>query len=125
MDATAIDHVNLRVPEDGIEAAREFYGDALGFEIEEYDDKPFFDVRLGPGAVFHLWPDADFRPPTGDGYDHVAVRVDADVDAITRTLDDAGVAIDREGTPLGATGTAPAVYVTDPFGYQVELKASG
>jgi hypothetical protein len=27
------------------------------------------------------------------------------------------------GSPLGATGEAPAVYIRDPFGYRVELKA--
>ncbi|MFB6155913.1 MAG: VOC family protein [Haloferacaceae archaeon] len=123
MQATAIDHVNLHVPADGTETARAFYGDALGFEIEEYDDKPFFDVRLAPGAVLHLWPDEDFRPPDGDNYDHVAVRLDHEVDEVREALAEADVEVDREGTPLGATGTAPAVYVTDPFGYQVELKA--
>jgi catechol 2,3-dioxygenase-like lactoylglutathione lyase family enzyme len=123
MDATAIDHVNLRVPADGIDAAREFYADRLGFDIETYEEKPFFDVRLASGAVFHLWPDETFERPTGENYDHVAVRLDHGIDEVKRRLDDAGVEVEREGTPHGATGTAPAVYVTDPFGYLVELKA--
>ena len=59
MDATAIDHLNLRVPADGTEAATDFYQDRLGFAIEgmdryEADEQSFFDVRLAPEHVLHL-----------------------------------------------------------------------
>ena len=129
MDASHIDHVNLRVPEDGVEAAVGFYRDALGFDVEgleryEAGEKPFFDVRLTPEAVVHLWPTAGFDPPTGANYDHVAVVLDHPIGEIRERLDEAGVPIGRELTPLGATGEAPAVYVEDPFGYTVELKAA-
>ena len=47
--ARHIDHVNRRIPSDAAEAARTFYGERLGFDIEdtryEADEKPFFDVR--------------------------------------------------------------------------------
>ncbi|OYR64617.1 lactoylglutathione lyase, partial [Halorubrum ezzemoulense] len=37
---------------------------------------------------------------------------------------DAGVEVEKRlDSPLGATGEAGAVYVRDPFGYRVELKA--
>ena len=130
MNGTAIDHVKLRIPEDGIETAQSFYRDALGFGIDGMDlyeagEKPFFSVRIDPGAVIHLQPDVTGeRPGTGrSGYDHIAVRVDDTIEGIESELDDAGVAIDRRLDPLGATGVAPAVYVTDPFGYRLELKA--
>ena len=129
MNGTEIDHAKLLIPADGVEAAREFYRDALGFPIEGMDryesgEKPFFSVRLAPGGVLHLEPAASFSSPPDGGFDHVAVRVDDTIDGIVRALDDAGVQIDRRLTePVGATGVAPAVYVTDPFGYRIELKA--
>ncbi|RLM56518.1 VOC family protein [Halobellus sp. Atlit-31R] len=128
MNATAIDHVKLHIPEDGVGTALDFYRDALGFGIDGMDlyesgEKPFFSARLAPGAVIHLQPSAEFAEPTRAAYDHVAVRIDDTIEGIEAELDDAGVEIDRHLTPLGATGVAPAVYVTDPFGYRIELKA--
>lgn len=127
MDATDIDHVNLRIPADGTADALDFYRDRLGFEADRLDafeagEKPFFAVRLAPGNVLHLWPDEAFEPPTGTNFDHVAVRLDEAVEDVKATLDEAGVDVQEEFEPLGATGTAPAVYVEDPFGYRIELK---
>jgi catechol 2,3-dioxygenase-like lactoylglutathione lyase family enzyme len=128
MRARHIDHVNLRIPEDGAEEAREFYGEKLGFGIEDAlyaaDEKPFFDVRLSATAVIHLWPTDEFERPTETNYDHVAVVVEESVESIEAELDDAGVEVEKTlDSPLGATGEAGAVYVRDPFGYRVELKA--
>jgi catechol 2,3-dioxygenase-like lactoylglutathione lyase family enzyme len=128
MQARHIDHVNLRIPEDGADDAREFYGERLGFGIEDAlyaaDEKPFFDVRLSATAVVHLWPTDEFEPPTATNYDHVAVVVEEPIDEIEAELDAAGVEVEKTlDSPLGATGEAPAVYVRDPFGYRVELKA--
>ncbi|KAB1198101.1 MULTISPECIES: VOC family protein [Haloferax] len=128
MDARAIDHVNLRIPEDGVETAVAFYGDALGFDIENRDlfeagDKPFISVRLTPVSIVHLQPTAKFHPPDETAFDHVAIEFDHTIDEIRASLDAAGVEVDRQLDPLGATGVAPAVYVTDPFGYTLELKA--
>ncbi|WP_411965831.1 VOC family protein [Haloferax sp. YSMS24] len=128
MDARAIDHVNLRIPEDGIETAVAFYSEALGFDIENRDlfesgDKPFISVRLTPVSIIHLQPAANFDPPAETGFDHVAIEFDHTIDELRESLDAAGVEVDRQLEPLGATGVAPAVYVTDPFGYTLELKA--
>jgi catechol 2,3-dioxygenase-like lactoylglutathione lyase family enzyme len=128
MQARHIDHVNLRIPADGVDDAREFYGERLGFGIEDDQyaagEKPFFDVRLTPEAVVHLWPTEEFEPPTATNYDHVAVLVEESIAEIEAELDAAGVEIEQAlDSPLGATGEAPAVYVRDPFGYRVELKA--
>ena len=128
MDATEIDHVKLLIPADGVDTALGFYRDALGFAVDGMDlyrsgEKPFFSVRLAPGAVIHVEPDEGFESPGRTAYDHVAVRVDDTIEGIDETLSAAGVDIDRRLDPLGATGVAPAVYVTDPFGYRLELKA--
>ncbi len=127
MIACHIDHVNLRIPLDGVDAARTFYGERFGFGIEdtlyEADEKPFFDVRLSQTAVIHLWPTDEFERPTETNFDHVCVVVEESIEGISDQLADADVEVDRElSSPRGATGEAPAVYVTDPFGYRIELK---
>jgi catechol 2,3-dioxygenase-like lactoylglutathione lyase family enzyme len=129
MDAVAVDHPTLTIPADGVETAVDFYTD-LGFSIEGRDryesgERPILAVRLTPDSVIHLRPSEGFEPPSGDAFDHVAIRVDADVDAIRETLTAAGAEIERELVPLGATGEAPAVYARDPFGYLLELKVDG
>ena len=130
MDAATIDHVNLRITADGTEAAIDFYRDCLGFVIEgleqyEADEQSFFDVRLAPEHVLHLRPTDEFEPPSGNGFNHVALLIKDDIAAIKRSLDESDVTIANElDSPLGATGRAPAVYVEDPFGYRIELKTT-
>ena len=128
MRARHIDHVNLRIPADGVDDAREFYGERLGFGIEDAlyaaGEKPFFDVRLSATAVIHLWPTDSFEPPERTNYDHVAVVVEGSAAEIETDLEAAGVEVEKSlDEPLGAVGESAAVYVRDPFGYRVELKA--
>jgi catechol 2,3-dioxygenase-like lactoylglutathione lyase family enzyme len=127
MKGRHIDHVNLHIPDDGKADAEAFYGGTLGFGIEdtayEAGEKSFFDVRVSATSVLHLWPDAGFERPSGANFKHVCVVVEESSEAIEATLREAGVEPDKlSDAPMGATGAAPAVYVTDPFGYQVELK---
>jgi lactoylglutathione lyase len=127
VNARHIDHVNLRIPEDGVGDAREFYGDRLGFGIEdalfEAGEKPFLDVRLSATGVLHLWPTPEFDPPTATNYDHVCVVVEESIEGIAAELAEAGVEIEKRlDSPRGATGEAAAAYVRDPFGYRLELK---
>lgn len=130
MRVLAIDHLNLRIPAEGVETAVSFYRDVLGFEIEgrqryESGKKPFFDVRLTPESILHLWPTEEFAEPSGNNYNHVAFRVEESIDEVKSRLRKGDVDIERElDAPLGATGEAPAVYIRDPFGYRVELKQS-
>ena len=128
MQASHIDHVNLNVPADGKQAARQFYEQKLGFTLEdslyEAGEKPFFDVRLSATGVVHLWPTDSFEPPEGTSYDHVCIVVEEDSETVKSRLADAGIEIEKQlDAPLGATGVAGAVYVRDPFGYRVELKS--
>lgn len=140
MDATAMDHVNLRYPEGELEAALEFYVEKLGFEAElvayDEDGEPFvdhpshFSVRLSEACLIHMTPstapDVRNRYEDGDrtGFDHVGILLDEPIESIRSRLDDAGVEIHREFEPGGATGVAPAVFVLDPFGYMLELKVA-
>jgi catechol 2,3-dioxygenase-like lactoylglutathione lyase family enzyme len=128
METRALDHVNLAIPADGVDDAVDFYRDRLGFDLEDLaafraGDRPLFTVRLGDTAVIHLSPDESFSPPTGENYVHVCFVLEGTIEEIRDLAERADLSVERESNPLGATGRARALYVTDPFGYTLELKA--
>lgn len=129
MNAAHLDHVNLRIPADRVDDAVAFYRDTLGFPLEDLDayrdgDRPIFSVRLSPSSIIHLNPSEEFSPSAARNFDHVAIIVEDSMDVVKQVLIDAGIQIERESTPKGATGSAPAVYIRDPFGYQLEIKTT-
>lgn len=130
MKARAIDHVNLRIPDQRIDETVHFYRDVLGLEVEDLEayrdgDRPLFSIRLSPESIIHVSPidESTFEAPTRANYRHVAIVFDADIEEIRETVENTGVNIRRSSTPLGATGRRPAIYVDDPNGYVLELKA--
>lgn len=130
MDGRAIDHVNVKIPEDRVGDAVAFYRDGLGFKPEQLEayrngDRTLFSFRISETAVLHVRPvDPDeFTEPDGSNYDHFAIVLDEDIDTILETLDEASIEVRRTSNPLGATGRNPAAYVADPFGFVIELKA--
>jgi catechol 2,3-dioxygenase-like lactoylglutathione lyase family enzyme len=130
MEPSHLDHANLTIPADRVDDAVAFYRDALGFDLEDLDayragDRPIFSIRLSATSLIHVSPSEEFEPPTGTNFDHLAVVVEESIDAIERELTEANIEIERAARDLkGATGTAPAVYVRDPFGYRVEIKTA-
>jgi catechol 2,3-dioxygenase-like lactoylglutathione lyase family enzyme len=138
MRATAMDHVNLRYPEGELETALEFYCEKLGFEAElvgyDEDGEPYvdhpshFSIRFGDNCLVHMTPESDptiinrYQDASRTGFDHVSLLFDEPIEEIKARLEAADVEIHREFEPSGATGTAPAVFVLDPFGYMLELK---
>lgn len=122
-----IDHINIRIPEDGVETALDFYVDLLGFEplkLDAFraDERTSFFVRIGDTSVINIRPVDTFEEPSGENLDHFCIVLDEPIDQLRPRLEEHGVEILRDGTPFGATGRAPSVYVTDPFGYTIELK---
>lgn len=127
MDVVRIDHVNIRIPEDGVEEALEFYRDTLGFKPEKLEkyragDRTSFAFRMGETSMIHVRPKESFETPEQKNYDHFCIVVDREVEEIKERFREHGVEIERESTPYGSTGRAPAVYVKDPFGYTIEVK---
>ena len=127
MDAEAIDHVNLRVPESALEEFVAFYRDHMGFALEYYDDyrageRGFFYVRLGESCIVHVSPRETVPEPTGENFNHFAVLVDEPLSSVTERLAAAGVEIETKAVREGAVGELPSVYVEDPAGYTVEFK---
>lgn len=129
MDVQRIDHVNIRIPEDGVEDVLRFYRDILGGTPEKLEafragDRTSFAVRLADTVLIHVRPVDDFQPPAQANYDHFCIVVDDPIDTVKDRFEDAGVEIRRESTPWGSQGRAPAVYVEDPFGYVIEVKTA-
>ncbi|MFB6218860.1 MAG: VOC family protein [Halobacteriaceae archaeon] len=128
MDASGIDHVTLRIPDDGVADALEFYRDGLGFDIEgmdrfRIDAQGFFAVRVGPESVLHLRPTRGFEAP--GGVDHVALDTGLDRETLAEHLEEAGIGVERRyKSHLGAEGRARSLFVEDPFGYRLELRAT-
>ncbi|WP_114578566.1 VOC family protein [Saliphagus sp. LR7] len=134
MHASAIDHANLGFPAERLDEVIEFYVDRLGFETgfddphaAVRDDPGLFAIHLGDagdGPRLYVNPVEEFSGP-GD-YRHLALRIDDSPEAVRSRLEEAGIGIDstaeREREPVGSY---TSYYVTDPFGYTVELMAVG
>ena len=126
MRPRAIDHVNVHVPADGVDRAVEFYRDTLGFEttnLEAYraGDRSLFTFSPRSGCVIHVMPTEEFEPP-GRSLNHVAVLLDDTLEAVERTIADAGLEVVRRRDRSDRPGADVAVYVRDPFGYTIELR---
>lgn len=129
MKGGKIDHVNIRIPEDRVEEALDFYRDALGFKtmkLEEYrnGERTSFFIQISKQALINLRPKKNFKEPSGRNWDHFCITLDEDPEDIKKMLERNNIEITRESTPLGADGRATAFYVNDPFGYKLELKSS-
>ncbi len=117
MTILSIDHVQIAIPEDGEEIAREFYINTLGFtEIQ----KPAELAKRG-GAWFesenvqlHLGVENDFRAARKA---HPAFVVD-DLDSILETIQRAGFEWDLSQPELDGFKRA---HIYDPFGNRIEL----
>jgi len=113
---SAIDHVQLAMPQGGEERARAFYGGLLGMtEIP----KPAELAKRGGcwfecGAVqIHLGVEADFRPARKA---HPALQC-VDYDGLTAGLRTAGVEVNEDHSIPGVR----RCHIFDPFGNRIEL----
>jgi glyoxylase I family protein len=116
MHPLGVDHVSINV--DDVDAALEFYVDALG--LKPRPDRPDFGF---PGA----WLDAGAQQvhligaaPPPDRGQHFAVLVD-DLDAAVADLRAKGIDV-SEPAPVG---TGRQSFLRDPSGNQVELHQPG
>ncbi len=126
MRAEVIDHVNLRIPRDGVDEAVRFYRDLLGFATQNLEgyrsgENTLFSFRPARGCKINIRPVAQFESP-GVNFDHLAVVVDSPEEALRTALSEAGVPIKRERDRSQLSGAAVAFYIEDPFGYSLELR---
>ena len=113
---SAIDHVQLAMPEGEEERARAFYGALLG--LIELPKPPELAVRGGcwfaSGSVqIHLGVEADFCPARKA---HPALRC-IDYDELIARLWAAGVDVHDDANIPGVR----RCHISDPFGNRIEL----
>ncbi len=123
MNVSGLDHLVLNVAD--IERSLAWYTGMLGLAGERVDEwrageVPFPSVRVDDATIIDLMT----IDRTGHNVDHVCLVVDrADVDAVAS--DDRFDVVGGPGTRWGARGDGWSVYVTDPDGNVVELRAYG
>jgi catechol 2,3-dioxygenase-like lactoylglutathione lyase family enzyme len=121
MAVLGFDHLVLRCTD--VETTLAWYQSRLGLTPVRVDEwragqAPFPSLRIDAGTI------VDFVPGPLDGIghlDHICVVVEAeDLERVRRTGE---LAIVEEGQRFGARGTASSIYVHDPDGLMVELRA--
>ena len=119
-----LDHVVVRCRDQA--RSLDFYTRILGLpEERRLDAIGLIQLRAGRSLVDLVPADS---PPTHEGrnVDHFCLGARMpDVDAVVAWLAAAGVTMLGEPMPrYGARGTGPSIYVVDPDGNVVELKAT-
>lgn len=128
---TAIDHVVLRVAD--LARALDFYCRILGCSEERrLADLGLVQLRAGTAIIDLVPVDQALgreggRGPGAEGrnVDHICLRLDRfDDDALTAYFAAQGIAVSAIATRYGAEGFGPSLYIRDPDGNTIELKAS-
>jgi glyoxylase I family protein len=128
---TAIDHVVLRVRD--MPRMRRFYCEALGCTVDRWrEDLGLLQLRAGTSLIDLVDVDGTIgrqggAAPGEQGHnmDHVCLRVESyDEDVIKVHLMAHGATIGEAGTRYGAQGSGPSLYLHDPEGNMLELKAT-
>lgn len=130
MQTTGIDHVVLRVRD--LDRMIAFYRDVLGCEVaHRQDDLGLVHLRAGASLIDLVDVAGTLGrrgggAPTGEAgnMDHLCLRVaDFDVDAIRLELRAQGVEVGEIAERYGASGRATSIYLRDPEGNGLELRA--
>ncbi|MDB5445387.1 MAG: lactoylglutathione lyase [Phenylobacterium sp.] len=125
------DHIVLRVRDKPAMVA--FYTEVIGGSVDW--DRPelgLTHLRVGPDLIDLVTLDGPLGRAGGEGpgtegrnLDHFALRVAAfDEPAIRAHLQAHGVAVIDAGERYGATGDGLSLYIRDPEGNTIELKAA-
>ncbi|MFP5400155.1 MAG: VOC family protein [Gammaproteobacteria bacterium] len=130
MQVVGSDHLVLRAVD--LERMVRFYGDALGCRVERRrDDLGLVQLRAGRSLIDLVSVDGPLgrvggAAPGAQGrnLDHFCLRVEPfDEAAIRARLAACGVTAGPLASRYGAEGEGPSLYLDDPEGNVVELKA--
>lgn len=132
MQTTGIDHVNLSFPVDRLSTVIDFYVDTLEFTTEFDDphaavanDPGLFTIDLGETYQLFVNPTEGFTHDATN-YRHMALRIPQSPDELNSFLDENDVTIDNTADRESPTfGEYTSYYISDPFGYTLELMAVG
>ena len=126
----ALDHVVLRVAD--LARATEFYRDVLFCPVEKWQaDIGLMQLRAGSALIDLVTLDGKIGREGGAGpgaqgrnLDHFCLRLERfDETALRAHLTRHGVEVGEVVQRYGAEGEGPSLYITDPDGNTVELKA--
>lgn len=119
----AIDHLVLRVRD--IDRMLHFYTEVLGCHLEKAQTTiGLYQLRAGSGLIDLLVDDVQDEKPAHHNLDHFCLRLkNFDAEAIRARLEQHGVAVGEVASRYGAEGQGPSIYISDPEGNQIELKA--
>jgi len=126
----AIDHVVLRVRD--VERVQRFYCDVLGCRVEKLQPGlGLTQLRAGSSLIDLVDVAGELGRKGGQAagaegrnMDHLCFRLESfDWLAIREHLTRHGVAAPEPASRYGAEGDGPSVYIEDPEGNVVELKA--
>ena len=121
----ALDHIVLAVADVGRSLA--WYCGALGLAPVRVDqwragDAPFPSVRVSAGTIIDI-VEVGEGAPAGRNVDHFCLVVAAEDLAAVRASDAFEIVRDPDFALYGARGLADGLYVRDPDGNEVELRA--
>ena len=126
MEFDGIDHAVLRVTD--IQRSLDFYVDVLGLSLERIiEDVGVYQLRCGRNLIDLCVLPAGTVLGQGmqRGIDHLCLNVRGDMNAIVAYLAEHKV---ETASPLrelyGSTGFGTSIYILDPDGYMLELKAN-
>ncbi len=130
MDAIRIkklDHVVVRARDP--ESLVSFYCDVLGCSLERRSRtvEGLVHLRAGSSFVDIMQGGEDYDPPPGrsGNMDHLCLQIQPFTEAeMTGYLSRHGVEIGEYGQRFGSDGEGLSVYLRDPEGNEVELKAA-
>ena len=125
IECRGIDHVVLRVSD--IERSLHFYTEILGMSLERIiEGINVYQLRCGNNLIdLCVLPEGtELAEKEARGIDHLCLTVHGDFDAIVSFVKAHDVPITFGPVELyGATGYGTSIYVLDPDGHTLELKA--
>jgi catechol 2,3-dioxygenase-like lactoylglutathione lyase family enzyme len=130
VEIAALDHIVLRVAD--LERATRFYRDVLGCPVEKWqEDLGLLQLRAGSALIDLVPLDGKLGREGGAGpgveghnCDHFCLRLERFDEAALRAHFAAhGIDIGAPAPRYGAEGYGPSIYLRDPDGNGVELKA--
>lgn len=124
IDVLSLDHIVLRVAD--VERSLDWYTSMLGLDPVRVDEWragrcPFPSVRISADTIIDLI-DGDVPGETRN-LDHFCIVVTADSLAHVRASSEFEIVRDPDVELFGARGMADGLYVADPDGNEIELRA--
>jgi glyoxylase I family protein len=117
-----IDHIVLRTHD--VDNLVSFYCDVLGCKIEKKANADFIQLRAGDSLIDII--KAEIRPDdTGRNLEHFCLRIDNfNHEFLKNYFNQKNIEIYNYGVRNGAQGMGESVYLRDPIGNEIELKAT-